>query len=383
MSYHYVQKVLQRIIENTNTTTNPGIIIASPSESPPYKFHWIRDSALVMRTFIDIYKKTKDPTYFQYLINYIENESKIQTLKTTVGLGEPKFNINCTTYEGDWGRPQNDGPALRGIIMFQLIDLFRKYETIIDKLIVPIILNDLGYILDNYQNVSFDIWEEKKGWHFYTRLVQCKFLKEAYKFKKVLKLNNSLSEKITIAYNLLLNDLSDHICDDHIISSFDSEGNIIKYHDAANLLAFCHIDYDEEILEKIPLELIIPSCDELINYFRKKYSDDELNLIGRYPDDKYYDGHVWIICSLALAQIFVQIYQMKNIKRSNLPMHKSKSNPNNNYIEIANQILEWVLTIDPNLILSEQYNPKTMESLSADKLTWNYSELYHLYNMLN
>lgn len=383
MSNHYVQKILQRIIENTNTTTNPGIIIASPSESPPYKFHWIRDSALVMRTFIDIYKKTKDPNYFQYLINYIENESKIQKLKTTVGLGEPKYNINCTTYQGEWGRPQNDGPALRGIIMFQLIDLFRKYETIIDQLIVPIILNDLDYILDNYKKVSFDIWEEKKGWHFYTRLVQCKFLKEAYKFKKVLKLNNSLSEKITIAYNILLNDLNDHICDNHIISSFDNDGNIIKYHDAANLLAFCHIDYDEEILEKVPLELIIPSCDELIDHFRKKYSNDDLNLIGRYPNDKYYDGHVWIICSLALAQIFIQIYQMKNIKRSNLPMHKSKSNPHNNYIEMANQILEWVLTIDPNLILSEQYNPNTMEALSADKLTWNYSELYHLYNMLN
>jgi GH15 family glucan-1,4-alpha-glucosidase len=64
-------------------------------------------------------------------------------------------------------------------------------------------------------------------------------------------------------------------------------------------------------------------------------------------------------------------------------MHKSISNPNNNYINIANEILEWTLTIDPNLILSEQYDLSSMESLSADKLTWNYSELYHLYNMLN
>ena len=383
MSDHYIKKILQRIIENTNTTTNPGIIIASPSESPPYKFHWIRDSALVMRTFIDIYKKTKNPEYFQYLINYIENESKIQKLNTTVGLGEPKYNINCSTYEGEWGRPQNDGPALRGIIMFQLIDVFRNYHTIIHQLIVPIILNDLNYIIENYRNTSFDLWEELNGWHFYTRMVQTKFIKDALKYKKILQLDKDISEKAFIVYQDLLNDLKDHVCDKHIISSFNKEGDIIKYHDAANLLAYSHINYDEDILKTVPLELITTTCDELIQSFRKKYNNDELNLIGRYHNDKYYNGHIWIICSLSLAQIYVELYQSRNIKRSNLPMHKSKSNPNNNYIEIANQILEWVLTLDTNLILSEQYNPITMENLSADKLTWNYSELYLLYNLLN
>ena len=64
-------------------------------------------------------------------------------------------------------------------------------------------------------------------------------------------------------------------------------------------------------------------------------------------------------------------------------MHRSKSNPNNNYIEIANQILEKILTLDPNLILAEQFNPITNEMISANKLTWNYSELYKLYKLLN
>ena len=35
----YLPKILERILENTNTTTNKGIIIASPSTLPPYKFH--------------------------------------------------------------------------------------------------------------------------------------------------------------------------------------------------------------------------------------------------------------------------------------------------------------------------------------------------------
>ena len=125
MANQYVDKIIQRISENTNTTTNPGIIIASPSESPPYKYHWIRDSALVMRTFVDMYETTKQPIYFQYIINYIENESKLQNLTTISGLGEPKYEINCSPFNGEWGRPQNDGPALRGIVLFQIIHLMK------------------------------------------------------------------------------------------------------------------------------------------------------------------------------------------------------------------------------------------------------------------
>ena len=381
MANQYIDKIIQRIMENTNTTTNPGIIIASPSENPPYKFHWIRDSALVMRTIMDMYETTKDPIYFQYIINYIENESKLQELKTKSGLGEPKYNINCTAFNGEWGRPQNDGPALRGIILFKLINLLNyKYDTLIDKLIIPVIKKDLDYIISNYNKTSFDIWEEKKGWHFYTRMVQAKFIKDSMNYHK--KLNVKL-EGLQKVFDDLINGLKDHICDKHIISSFDENGNISKYEDAANILAYCHIDYDKKILEHIPLEYINHTCDKLILGFREKYRNDELNLIGRYNNDKYYDGQIWVLCSLALGQIYIELYKSRNIVKYDSPMHRSKSNPNNNYIEIANQILEKILTLDPNLILAEQFNPITNEMISANKLTWNYSELYKLYKLLN
>ena len=383
MANQYIEKILQRINENTNTTTNVGIIIASPSETPPYKYHWIRDSALVMRTIVDMYRKTKDPIYFQSILNYIENESKLQNLDTISGLGEPKYNINCTAFNGSWGRPQNDGPALRGIILFQIIELISyKYETLIERLILPIIFRDLRYILHNYRKVSFDIWEEKLGWHFYTRMIQAKFIKEALRYRKKFQEHFDIAS-INQTYQDLLHDLKDHINGDTIISSFDDKGEIIKYEDSANLLAFCHINYDEDILKIIPLEYINHTCDHLIDAFRKKYKDDSLNLIGRYIDDQYYDGHIWILCSLALGQIYIQLYQRRNVVKYSSPMHRSKSNPNNLFIEIANGILERILTLDPNLILPEQFNPNTNEFISAKKLTWNYSELYQLYNLLN
>ena len=35
----YINKILERIIENTDTTTNMGMTIASPSTVPNYKYH--------------------------------------------------------------------------------------------------------------------------------------------------------------------------------------------------------------------------------------------------------------------------------------------------------------------------------------------------------
>ena len=53
------------------------------------------------------------------------------------------------------GRPQNDGPALRGIMMIKIINLFKyNYDIMIDKLIRPIVIKDINYLLNNYDKVS-------------------------------------------------------------------------------------------------------------------------------------------------------------------------------------------------------------------------------------
>ena len=384
----YLSKILERIIENTNTTTHKGIIVASPSTIPPYKYHWIRDSALVMRVFIDKYQKTNDSKYFEYIMNYIENETKVQDLKTKSGLGEPKINIDCTPFDGEWGRPQNDGPALRGIMMLKIIKSFKyNYDVIINKLIVPIVLKDLDYVLENYDKVCFDIWEEKIGWHFYTRIVQLKFLKDIITELKTFQFSENKINRIKTVEQELRTSINDHIGKNdkgnYIISSFDKEGNIIKYEDSADILAITHIDFDDEIIDIFGLESILQTSNNLLDYFRSKYNDNELNLIGRYKEDKYYNGHIWIICSLAMAQVYLEIYKRRNktIKRSS--MDRAKSNPNNDLYIISNEILERILSLDVDFILPEQFDPKTSEYHSARKLTWNYSELYCLIEKLN
>ena len=40
-----IEKCLEKIKENIEVSSKPGMLIASPSLDPPYKYHWIRDSA--------------------------------------------------------------------------------------------------------------------------------------------------------------------------------------------------------------------------------------------------------------------------------------------------------------------------------------------------
>ena len=98
MTSHNIDKIMNRIFENTDTIPTPGIIIASPSNEPDYKYHWIRDSALVMRPIIDMYSKTKESKYFHYIINYIENEFIENIIKNHINILPKYFAIQNRKY---------------------------------------------------------------------------------------------------------------------------------------------------------------------------------------------------------------------------------------------------------------------------------------------
>jgi len=363
------EKILNKILDNCNFSDKKGMIIASPSNDPPYKFHWIRDSALVMRVFIDLYIRTKENTYLLKLIDYVENENQIQNLDTLTHLGEPKIRIDRTPYDEPWGRPQNDGPALRGINMIKIYNLLKEDYKIVSDGILKIIKKDLIYILENYDKPCFDLWEEYFGWHFYTRIVQLKFLKDCLSLENnhIISSYDVNGKNIKETYNKLLNNFKHHIQNNHIISSYDVDGKVSKIDDASILLGLSHIEYDTEIMKLFDLELFLNNCDNLLSYFRKKYDKSDLNMIGRYKDDAYYDGQLWIICTLGLLQYYMKL---------------AKNNKYKSLEKVCVDVFNYIISIDINLDIAEQYDPVNNNQMSAEKLTWNYSELYMSYKDL-
>jgi len=98
----------------------------------------------------------------------IEDYTKSQAILQTVtnpsgslwpagdGLGEAKFYTNLTRFDGTWGRPQRDGPALRAIAFMNLAPvLIGLNETDEYKEIYwPLVLNDLKYVGQYWNQVS-------------------------------------------------------------------------------------------------------------------------------------------------------------------------------------------------------------------------------------
>lgn len=206
-----------------------GGIIASPSkETPDYFYQWVRDSAITIRSVIsNLFAQNVSQTFDEphvlnetlaaTVLKYINNSYVLQRLDNLSGdsvkldhvgqlkgLGEPKWLVDSTPYMDVWGRPQNDGPPLRTVAILHFLDeLNLKGLTFNDvihqctkgklikgplpfkdekELFENVIYWDLQFVLKNWQDDSFDLWEEVNGKHFFTSLVQFTAVKMGLRF---------------------------------------------------------------------------------------------------------------------------------------------------------------------------------------------------------
>lgn len=139
--------------------TPKGFVVASPSKfDPDYYFHWVRDAALVMaavdKTTPDYSKKAK---MFKDYIGLVQHHQSVFKLSNQ---GEPKFNTDGTSYQLPWGRPQNDGPALRALVLSRhaLELLERGEESYVRSELyqgkipaIGVIKRDLEYVSHNWE----------------------------------------------------------------------------------------------------------------------------------------------------------------------------------------------------------------------------------------
>ncbi len=179
------------LVQNiTQPGAQRGAVAASPSKThPDYYYHWVRDAALVMDEFVTLLEGLRDRSDRNQikgiLASYVTFSRGNQlTTNLSGGLGEPKFGMDGIPYPYEWARPQNDGPALRAIVMtrfaWSLLGEGRNLnhtwvrQNLYDGKLPSFTLlkNDLEYVSHHWSDASFDLWEEVYGYHFYTRMVQ-------------------------------------------------------------------------------------------------------------------------------------------------------------------------------------------------------------------
>ena len=335
--------LLKNILDN-------GSIIASPSKEPDYNFQWTRDSAIVIKSLINVFKYSKNDKLLKIFDNYID----ISLKHIKYHPGEPKFNIDGTPYKGEWGRPQNDGPALRGLICIELLKINKNRNNDLLK----IINNDLEYTKNELENPTYDLWEEEYGYHFYTRILQ-------YKFLYICK-NLSISNLKTINdkyVEISRKRFFDHFDDVTLYSSYSVDGKILRKYDSSVLLGLEHVDYviPGFSVNDIRIENYVK---DLIKIFDNEYTINKklnINFLGRYSNDKYFNGNPWIISTLSLYHYYFVINKINDLNKT---------------------FRNFIKFLKERKYLSEQIDKNSGENLSVEKLTWNYAEIILLINKI-
>ncbi|KAL1572463.1 Glucan 1,4-alpha-glucosidase [Candida albicans] len=355
----------------------PGVVIASPSTSnPDYYYQWTRDSAIIINILIDHLSQTplhlinkNSTSSLVYIIeSYIFNTQVLQQLPNLSGnvdnlenLGEPKFHVNLTAFNESWGRPQRDGPGLRSIAIMNYLSLLNNTQhqpsfsnlTMNDtsKIYHDIIKPDLKYSIEFWQFEGFDLWEEIKGIHFFTSLVQLKSLTMGLKFAQFY--NDSFEFRLDIMNSIEL--LTKYIeLESGFINNEDSDGDedneqqlLSKSYiisspklfyaksrsglDIASILAVLYThnnnngdgDGNDDFPFDVDNGLVLTTLRYLIQDMTLRYPinfQDNFQgvALGRYPEDIYdgygkSEGNPWFISTATASELIYRlIYKLKS-----------------------------------------------------------------------
>ncbi|MDE2512070.1 MAG: glycoside hydrolase family 15 protein [Elusimicrobia bacterium] len=308
----------------------PGAVAASPShKDPDYFFHWRRDAALTMQEVVTLYAQSKDPgekqAYLRMLTDYADFVKKTQAQSTLTGLGEPKFNMDGSPFNGPWGRPQDDAPAEEAstLIYFASVVLKEGNKDLAKSLyggFADGAKGDLEYVSHHWGQTSFDVWEEVKAHHFDTETAQRTALLEGAWLADQLG-DDGAPGWYRAQAELLKTRMAKHWDPGkgYIVSALDQDaglGGKDSGLDSAVILAAIHRrPVDGEIIPagdasffSVTDARVLATAQALKDRFKAEYAVNRRPgepgvAIGRYPEDSYFGGNPWPLLTAAFAQL--------------------------------------------------------------------------------
>ena len=373
------------VIDNsTKPDVRPGMVVASPSRSnPDYYFDWVRDTALTYRALIDYYELKKDPKIKKMIFTWVSAEAYRQNQPTFTGLGEPKYFIDGSGYTGGWGRPQNDGPALRAISMIKFARILLNegnQDYVLKHLyhgVIPansVIKKDLEYTAHHWREPSFDLWEEEMGMHFYTLLAQHTALQEGAKLARELGDGGAADfylEQSHLIASMIKAEFSDSFIGLKTTVRRVNGGLGYKHSnlDVAPLLALLHTSPYQKLFTYRSAAVrkyigVLTQTFASLYSVNKAYPDLGVG-IGRYPEDRY-DGYAtsgignpWFLTTLALGEYYCFAkHETKNLKYDDLT---------------EKQFARAMFHSDRKGRMAEQFNHDNGIMQGARDLTWSHN----------
>ena len=183
----------------------PGAIVASPvladyNPDPDYFFHWFRDSAVVIdalrllhaegRVGDEALQHLRDFIRFSLdlnrldgraaaavedrracvapeLLQYLREDQDLAKAFGDLVAAETRVNPDGTLDACRWNRPQHDGAPLRALALLRWV-AGGHLDAPLQAQASELIRFDLGFTLRYWRELSYDIWEEELGHHYYT-----------------------------------------------------------------------------------------------------------------------------------------------------------------------------------------------------------------------
>lgn len=389
----------EKLLNNINPQgTVSGVVVASPqTDNPNYFRHWIRDAALVMNVVLKMQqlsvnahdKKVFNNLLMRYMFLSIDNQNG-------GNLGEPIFEVTGNVFTGPWGRPQNDGPALRAIVFMEWaqilikegkIDFVKKYLYSGDWPARTVIKKDLEYVAAEWSHPCFDLWEEVKAKHFYTQMVQRKALLLGSQLATDMKDYGAADWYLRQAHQIefamkryLPSAISRSNFLNYISASVDwTEGLNSKYSnlDISVVLGVLHGEQDEFF--SVQDQNVLNTYYQLISSFSQLYPINRTfasmaPAIGRYPEDIYAGinfngGNPWVLTTLAMAEFSYKTALAKMNSDTDSALVSAQK-----WIDSGDAFIQRVqLHANPDGSLAEQIDRDSGYMSSARDLTWSYA----------
>ncbi|KAF2267267.1 1, 4-alpha-D-glucan glucohydrolase [Lojkania enalia] len=390
-----------------------GIIIASPStEDPNYFYTWTRDAGLTMKMIVDEFLHGKHDLR-PYIQDYLKAQAILQTvsnpsgaLSSGRGLGEPKFYANETRFNGDWGRPQRDGPALRATALITyarwLINSRNRdnIQEAVEK-VWPVVQNDLNYVAQYWNDTTFDLWEEVLGSSFFTSAVQHRALVEGSALGK--KLGADTEAYDSEAPNILCF-LQTYWNGNYTVANVGIEQQRTGIDSNTILTSIATFDPEEgcdDALFQPCSHRSLANLKVYVDSFRTVYTINKKAktgpvATGRYAEDVYYGGNPWYLTTLAVSeQLYDAIQQWSTVRSLTItdvdlafwksiypsakagtykPRDRQWNKLLDSVLEYADGFVNIALKYTPaSGALAEQYSRENGTAVSARDLTWSYA----------
>jgi glucoamylase len=379
-----------------------GSVLASPEianwdPEPDYFFHWVRDSAIVMRTVAELMgdaaseaERLRWRGHFEAFVRFslslsrldgadiiaagdfrratadgfkkfLRPDAELRELKGSRLLGEPRFNPDGSIDVLRWSRPQYDGPALRALACFRYLAAGGPASPELDALLRL----DLDFTLRFAGEPCIGPWEEagQVAQHYYVALAQLGALVHGRAWA------GAAADEWQAAEARLRAALERHWSERHqaYLAMWPFPADEIGVGlDSAVLLAVLDADLPDEA-HSVRDPRVRMTLTALEHLFAREFPINHRLPAGRAPalgrsrSDRYFGGGAWYPTTLAAAAICYRLAQYPGHDSAGLIAH-------------GDGFMATVRAITPaDGALSEQVDRMTGAQTSARHLTWSYA----------